>query len=119
MPLEDIHMGTLAPYLHSRKGRVKAATINRTLAVTRRILNLSARLWRDESGKTWLAESPLLQLLPKTDARKPRSAFQTARVMLPLRAAHLISLFIPISRRPHAALDGLYYIYRIRYTRES
>lgn len=72
MALEDVHMGTLAPYIHARKGRVKAATINRTLAVVRRILNLAARLWRDESGKTWLAESPLLQLLPKTDARKPR-----------------------------------------------
>ncbi len=70
--LDDIHMGTLAPYISERRGKVKAATINRTLAVVRRILNLSARLWRDESGKTWLSESPLLQLLPKTDARKPR-----------------------------------------------
>ncbi len=72
MALEDIHMGSLAPYIHARQGRVKSATINRTMAVVRRILNLSARLWRDESGKTWLAELPLLQLLPKTDARKPR-----------------------------------------------
>lgn len=72
MTLDDIHMGTLAPYISERRGKVKAATINRTLAVVRRILNLSARLWRDESGKTWLSESPLLQLLPKTDSRKPR-----------------------------------------------
>ncbi len=70
--LADIHMGTLTPFITARRGKVKAATINRTLAVVRRILNLSARLWRDESGKTWLAESPLLQLLPKNDARKPR-----------------------------------------------
>ena len=72
MALDDIHMGTLAPYISERRGKVKTATVNRTLAVVRRILNLSARLWRDESGKTWLSESPLLQLLPKTDARKPR-----------------------------------------------
>lgn len=72
MALDDIHMGALAPYIGARRGTVKAATINRTLAVVRRILNLSARLWRDESGKTWLAEAPLLPLLPQTDARKPR-----------------------------------------------
>lgn len=70
--LEDIHMGTLTPYLSARKSQVRASTINRTLAVVRRILHLAARLWRDDSGKTWLAEAPLLQLLPKTDARKPR-----------------------------------------------
>ena len=67
----DLHMGTLAPFINARRGTVKTATINRTLAVVRRILNLSARLWRDETGKTWLAEAPLLQLLPKTDARPP------------------------------------------------
>lgn len=72
LALTDLHMGTLAPFISARRGSVKTATINRTLAVVRRILNLSARLWRDETGKTWLAEAPLLQLLPKTDARTPR-----------------------------------------------
>lgn len=72
LALTDLHMGTLTPFINARRGKVKAATINRTLAVVRRILNLSARLWRDESGKTWLAEAPLLQLLPKADARPPR-----------------------------------------------
>jgi integrase len=72
LALANLHMGTLTPFITARRGKVKAATINRTLAVVRRILNLSARLWRDESGQTWLAEAPLLQLLPKTDARKPR-----------------------------------------------
>jgi hypothetical protein len=52
--------------------RVAAGTINRDLAVARRILNLSARLWRDEgSTLTWLAESPLIQLLENRKARKP------------------------------------------------
>lgn len=37
----------------------------------RRILNLAARLWRDESGKPWLDTAPLIQMLPTTDARKP------------------------------------------------
>ncbi|HEB59687.1 MAG TPA: site-specific integrase, partial [Gammaproteobacteria bacterium] len=36
-----------------------------------RILNLAARLWRDENGLTWLETPPLIQMLPVTDARKP------------------------------------------------
>lgn len=52
--------------------RIAAGTINRDLAVARRILNLCARLWRDEgSTLTWLAEAPLIQLLENKKARKP------------------------------------------------
>jgi integrase len=39
--------------------------------VVRRILNLSARFWRDEDGKPWLDSRPLIQMLPLTDARRP------------------------------------------------
>jgi integrase len=34
-------------------------------------LNLSARLWRDEHGLTWLDNAPLIQLLPDSTAREP------------------------------------------------
>lgn len=72
LPIQQVHMGTLQPFIAASKqeGR-KNKSINLALSVVRRILNLSARLWRDESGLTWLETAPLIQLLPLTDARKP------------------------------------------------
>lgn len=72
LPIERIHDGTLAPYVRVRRGNgVRPGTINRTLAVVRRVLNLAARRWRDESGLTWLATAPLLSLVPDEDPRQP------------------------------------------------
>lgn len=72
LALHQVHMGTLQPFIKARTrlGR-KNKSINLALSVVRRILNLSARLWRDENGLTWLETAPLIQLLPTTDARKP------------------------------------------------
>ncbi|MEI8573551.1 site-specific integrase [Methylomonas sp. LW13] len=70
-PLEKLHMGTLDKFIAARKkSGLKNATINRDLAIIRRILTLAARLWRDEFGNSWLSEPPLLQPL-KSDLRKP------------------------------------------------
>jgi integrase len=72
LPLHQVHQGTLDKFIQHRwKRGLKANTINRDLAVVRRILNLAARLWRDEYGLTWLQTAPLLQLLECDDARKP------------------------------------------------
>jgi integrase len=69
--LEHIHMGTLEKFIAARKkGGLKNATINRDLAIIRRVLTLAARLWRDEFGNSWLVEPPLIQPL-KSDLRKP------------------------------------------------
>lgn len=70
--LEQIHNGTLQPYIKARKaiGR-KTKTINLALAVVRRILNLAATEWIDENGLTWLVHPPKIKLLPITDAREP------------------------------------------------
>lgn len=72
LPIEKIHAGTLQPFIDERKklGR-KSNGINYALAVVRRVLNLAARLWRDENGLSWLETPPLIQMLPITDARKP------------------------------------------------
>ena len=65
-------MGTLQAFITARKqDGLKDKGVNMVLSVVRRILNLSARLWRDENGLTWLETAPLIQLLPLTDARKP------------------------------------------------
>jgi len=76
--LDCVHDGSFAEFkkrhTHPKKGcrPLAAGTINRDLAVARRILNLCARLWRDEgSTLSWLATPPLIQLLENKKARKP------------------------------------------------
>ena len=77
--LDCVHNESFKAYIDARHRhpaagckRIAAGTINRDLAVARRILNLSARLWRDEGATlTWLATAPLIQLLENRKARKP------------------------------------------------
>lgn len=72
LPVDRVHAGTLQPFIaHRRKEGVSEGTINHALSVVRRILNLAARLWRDENGLTWLEHAPLIQMLPNTGARQP------------------------------------------------
>jgi integrase len=72
LPLENVHLGTLQPFIQARREQgIKTKSINLALGVVRRILNLAARLWRDENGLTWLDTPPLIQMLKVTDARKP------------------------------------------------
>jgi integrase len=54
------------------RGRGRSAgTINRYIAVARRILNLAARYWRDaETGQSWVESAPLFRL-EKGVARRP------------------------------------------------
>ena len=71
-PLQQIHEGTLAPYVEAcRKEGLKAKTINNGIDVVRRLLNLTAGKWRDENGLTWLETPPLLSMVEVTDARLP------------------------------------------------
>lgn len=77
--LDCVHNESFKAYIDARHRhpasggkRIAAGTVNRDLAVARRILNLSARLWRDEGATlTWLATAPLIQLLENRKARKP------------------------------------------------
>lgn len=72
LELRHVHMGTLAKFIEARRrAGIKSGTVNRSLAVVRRILNLAARLWRDENGLTWLETPPLLQFVNWHDQRKP------------------------------------------------
>jgi integrase len=76
--LDCVHDDSFKAYIDARRrpaaGRKPLApgTLNRNIAVARRILNLAARLWRDEgSTQTWLAQAPLIQLERNGNARKP------------------------------------------------
>ena len=60
------------------------------MPVVRQILNLCARLWRDENGITWLDTAPLIQLLPLSDARRPYPlSWDEQRVMFQALPDHL------------------------------
>jgi len=89
--LEQIHDNTLQPFIKARKvqGR-KNKTVNASLAVVRHILNLSARKWRDDKGRTLLETAPLISMLTLDDARKPRPiSWAEQRKLLPELPAHL------------------------------
>lgn len=72
LSLDQVHMGTLQVFINERRDQgIKSATVNRTLAIVRRILNLAARLWRDEHGLTWLETPPMIILQNWEDVRVP------------------------------------------------
>ncbi len=65
LTLDQIYDQTLAAYVKQRKDDGQShKTINLGLGIVRRILNLAARSWRDEGGKTWLETPPLITMLP-------------------------------------------------------
>jgi len=72
LSIDKVHLGTLQSFIEARRKQgIKTKSINLALGCVRRILNLAARLWRDENGLTWLESPPLIQMLPISDARKP------------------------------------------------
>lgn len=86
-----LHMDTLRPYIrHELERGCKVGTVNRTLAVVRRILNLAARMWRHENGLPWLDTAPLITLLADGDARAPYPLdWDEQRTLFALLPAHL------------------------------
>jgi integrase len=73
LALEEVHDETLRPFKESRLKRdgVGMTTVNRSLEVVRRILNLCARKWRHPNGMSWLETVPLIEMERNTHARKP------------------------------------------------
>ncbi|PZN74463.1 MAG: hypothetical protein DM484_21220 [Candidatus Methylumidiphilus alinenensis] len=73
LPLDQIHQGTLQPYIdHRRAQGRKSATIDRDLAIVRRILTLASRVWRTPDNLPWLSTAPpLIPHLRWQDDAKP------------------------------------------------
>jgi integrase len=72
LDLRRVHMGTLQEFIAKRRAEgVKTKTLNAALGVVRRILNLTASEWMDESGITWLEAAPKIKLFPVKDSRPP------------------------------------------------
>lgn len=70
--LQKIHAASLDRFIRDRKAAgISAGTLNRDMAVIRRVLKLCAAMWRDEQGRPWLDTAPLLPTIHGTK-RKPR-----------------------------------------------
>ncbi len=71
-PINRVHMGSLQKFIDKgKKAGRQTRTINYGLQAVRRVLNLAASEWMDESGLTWLAVAPKIKLLPEHDKRLP------------------------------------------------
>lgn len=92
LELHQVHDATLAPYTAARLAAGRShKTINLALGVVRRILNLAATSWRDESGRTWLQQAPKITMLPLVGhQREPRPiTWGEQRRLLPMLPDHL------------------------------
>ena len=95
LPLQSVHDATLAPFVAERLKAGRAhKTVNLSLGVVRRILNLAARRWRDEHGHPWLASAPSITMLPLAGhQRTPRPiSWAEQRRLLPLLPDHLAKM---------------------------
>ena len=94
LALRRVHHDTLQPFVRTRlQAGISPGTINRDLAVVRRILNLSARLWRDESDRPWLTTAPLIQMQRHPHAREPYPlSMEEERLLISELAGHLSSM---------------------------
>ena len=92
LQLHQVHDGTLAPYVAKRLGEGRAhKTVNLGLGIVRRILNLAAKSWRDENGRTWLEHAPAITMLPLVGhQREPQPlTWGQQRALLPRLPDHL------------------------------
>jgi integrase len=89
--LHQVHDATLAPFVTHRLAQgVSPTTIKRSLEVVRRILNLAARSWRNDSGLTWLATAPLIAMPTNLNPRKPYPlSWDEQRILFSELPAHL------------------------------
>ncbi len=94
LPLQRVHHDTLAPYIRSRLDKGSSpGTINRDLAVVRRILNLASRLWRDDTDRPWLPATPLIPMQRHPHQRPPYPlSVAEQRLLFSELAAHLASM---------------------------
>ena len=97
LALNQVHDGTLAPFVRARLNAGRShKTINLSLGIVRRILNLAAGTWRDNFGNTWMTIAPKLTLLPLLGhQREPRPISWTdQRKLIALLPKHLAQMAI-------------------------
>ena len=95
LDLRQVHDGSLATFKAQRLAQGRAhKTINLALGVVRRILNLAATSWRDDAGKTWLEQAPMITLLPLVGHQREPTPITWAeqRALLPKLPTHLAKM---------------------------
>jgi integrase len=94
LPLQQVHRETLAPFVQARLSKgLSPDTVNRELAVVRRILNLASRVWRDPAGQPWIANSPLIPTQRNPYPREPYPlGVAEQRLLFSELAGHLASM---------------------------
>jgi integrase len=95
LPLVKIHSGILEEFIKNRKTNgIAAGTLNRDMAIIRRVLSLSARLWRDDQGRPWLDTVPMLPIV-QGEKRKPRPiSWQEQEKLLKEMPAYLADMVL-------------------------
>lgn len=90
-PLNEVHDATLEPFVRHRLDvdEVSLTTVNRSLEVARRILNLAARKYRHENGVTWLESAPLITIDSQTARRSARKPYPLSWEEFDLLYEHL------------------------------
>jgi integrase len=82
LELTQFHAGSLAEFIADRQAKgLAAGTINRDIAIIRRVVKLAATMWRDDKGRPWLDSAPMLPLV-KGGKRKPRPITWAEQVAL-------------------------------------
>jgi len=72
MSLQQIHSASLDRFIRDRKtAGISSGTLNRDMAIIRRVLKLCVSMWRDDEGRPWLDNAPLLPTI-QGSKRKPR-----------------------------------------------
>lgn len=118
LTLQQVHFGTPQAYIRDKLSAGNSpGTVNRDLAVVRRILNLCARLWRDEEDRPWLDTAPLIQMQRHPEKRTlyPLS-MEEQRLLFSELTAHLarMALFkVNTGTREHEVC-GLRWSWKVR-----
>ena len=74
LPLDQVHDGTLKPFVdHEVKRGLAPKSINNGLGVVSAVLNLAARVWRDDRGRPWLTQAPPLLRRLSVKGRQARA----------------------------------------------
>lgn len=92
LPIDQVHNGTFDDFKAERVevDEVSPTTVNRTLEVARTILVRSARVWRDDAGKPWLATAPLIEMLDENRRKPYPISWEQQKALLAELPAHLV-----------------------------
>jgi len=72
LTLNQVHNDSLQPFIAARQNAgIKSGTVNRDIAVIRRILRLAANKWRTKDGKPYLIAPPLFETVNWDDKAEP------------------------------------------------